>query len=108
MISAWQNVTFSQAAQFFSACFSIFTEKSVAVSFLHLWAISLLSMPVPQAHSSTAASGRIASATMRFSALWAFPLMIFTNMPYTGATRSQNMPLLPFPLKYDHCGPVQS
>ena len=88
--------------QFFSAFFSIFSEKSVAVSCLHFGAITALKSPVPQAHSSTISQGSIRFLTIFFSYLCVFLLMTLTKISYTPATLSQNILLPPHESGYHY------
>lgn len=90
-ISACANRTLPYFFSFFSARFSMLAEKSVAVRLLHRGAITPVSSPVPQAHSSTVSAGRISAATVSHSVRLAFRLMTLAKTSYTQATLSQNI-----------------
>ena len=58
----------------FSALRNILCEKSVATIRWQTGAMCIVSMPVPQAHSSTSSVVETSLATSRHNSLWVFPL----------------------------------
>ncbi len=68
----------------------MFFEKSVAIISLHLGAITLVSIPVPQAHSSTVSVELKSGSISLHRVLCVLAFIILTNTSYTTATLSQN------------------
>ncbi len=76
------KVTLPYFRHFFSARFSIFREKSVAIIRLHFPAMIPVKRPVPQAHSNTSSVGETSFSTTAHNSRFAFLLMPLAKISY--------------------------